>query len=153
MNTFSRIILVAVSIVFISSCSQGTTDKKNTTTNSDSGKTAAHFDSTVVVAQHTDSIPPLWTGDYEKKWPNGVIMMKGEYKYGKRWGQWLSFYDTGKLWSEGLYKDGIRDGHSIVYYENGNKHFEGNYTNGIMTGKWKLFKEDGTLEQEKDYGK
>ena len=152
MNTFSKILFGIVAVVLISSCSSNTAKKDQDVPGTDSTKTTAKFDTNIVIAQHTDSIPPLWTGDYELKWPNGVIKMKGEYKYGKRWGQWLSFFDTGKLWSEGLYKDGIRTGPSVVYFENGKKHYEGNYTNGIMTGKWKLYSEDGKLVQEKDYG-
>ena len=105
-----------------------------------------------ILAVHTDSTPPVWTGDYVKKYKNGVIMMKGEYKYGKRWGQWMSFYETGKLWSEGLYKDGKRDGYSTVYFENGNKHMTGNYKEGRMVGKWTVFSEDGKSHKTVDYG-
>lgn len=148
--TFFRTLLLAM-VFTIAACSSDPTDKK---IGSDQDvPTTTPLDTVPVIAQHTDSTPPVWTGDYEKKYDNGVIMMKGEYRYGKRWGQWMSFFKNGKLWSEGYYENGIRVGKSIVYQENGNKYMEGNYTNGRMTGKWKVYDENGKLVKESDYGK
>jgi antitoxin component YwqK of YwqJK toxin-antitoxin module len=137
-------------MIVVSACSPGTEKNDNKTVNKDSIQNTMR-DS--VIAEHTDSIPPVWTGDYVKKYPNGVVMMHGEYKYGKRWGQWQSFYQDGKLWSEGYYKDGKREGKGIVYYPNGQKHLEGVYTAGRMTGKWNIWSEDGKEHKEVDYGK
>lgn len=146
-----RIACVMCMAAALCSCSPDHGSKTETTDKS--RQLSAGIDTATVLAMHQDSAPPVWNGDYVKKYKDGTIMMKGEYRNGKRWGQWMSFFPNGKLWSEGYYEDGKRDGRAIVYYENGNKYYDGYYTGGRMTGKWKLYSEDGRLLKEQDYGK
>src|SRR4051812_15227410 len=47
-------------------------------------------------------VPPdsTYTGDYTDKYPNGIIKFRGQFRFGERHGQWMSFFPDGKLWSE-----------------------------------------------------
>src|SRR5689334_10461554 len=74
-------------------------------------------------------MPPdsTYTGDYIDKYPSGVVKFRGQFRFGKRHGAWLSFYPHGGPWSELHYDKGLREGANITYVENGNKLYEGFY--------------------------
>lgn len=95
--------------------------------------------------------PPVINGDYEVKYPSGIVKMKGFYINGKREGQWVSFFENGQKQSEGFFKNGLRDGKALVYYQNGQLYYEGYYKDGKEVGKWIFFDQQGKKLQEKDY--
>ncbi len=96
--------------------------------------------------------PPVQDGDYIKKYPSGIVQLRGYYINGKRNGQWTGFFPDGKIQTEGFYKDGLRDGKAIVYYQSGKIYYTGYYKDGKEVGKWIFYKEDGTVFEEKDHG-
>jgi antitoxin component YwqK of YwqJK toxin-antitoxin module len=100
-----------------------------------------------------DSIPPIMNGDYLVKYSNGVVKIRGEYKGGKRHGQWMLFFENGKMQSEGFYNMGVLDNRWITYRENGTIIYDGKYKNGNRIGIWKTFDETGKLTSETNYDK
>ncbi len=128
-----------LAIVF-SSCSSGTDENK---------KEVAKDGLTGVIEKN----PPVQSGDYIVKYPNGIVKMKGYYVGGKREGQWVSFFENGNVQSEGFFKKGLRDGKANVYFESGKLYYEGYYKDGKEVGKWIFYDESGNKINEKDYDK
>ena len=95
--------------------------------------------------------PPVMNGNFESKYPSGVVKMKGFYINGRREGEWVSFFENGKKQSEGFFKSGLRDGKALVYFENGQVYYEGYYKDGKEVGKWVFFDMQGKKINEKDY--
>jgi hypothetical protein len=84
-----------------------------------------------------------YTGDYVKKYPNGIIQFQGGYRFGLRHGQWMSFYENGEKWSETFYDKGKRQGASNVYYLSGKLHYAGWYKNDLRDSLWLFYDEAG----------
>ena len=84
-------------------------------------------------------------------YPDGQKRIEGEYRDGKREGQWKYWFSNGNTWSEARYKAGLRDGKSTVWYENGRKYFEGNYRMGERSGRWRFWDEEGSLLKQVNY--
>lgn len=146
MNKFLTILFCGL---LLAACNNNTAEKeKNNTPGKDSAGNPVYQSDVVEIKEEH---PPVWDGEYVKRYPNGVIQMKGEYKNGKRHGHWLSFYQNGQVWSEGYFAMGKRDGKTLVYYENGKKLYEGFYTHGHKTGKWIFYNADGKVNQEFNY--
>jgi len=84
--------------------------------------------------------------------PNRSIYIEGDYKNGKREGEWKSWYENGNLWSIGTFKAGVQVGKTMTYYENGNLRYTGNYDgNEKRVGAWKFYDEDGNLLDTIEY--
>jgi len=86
-------------------------------------------------------------------YPNGKTKTIGEYKDGKRTGEWLAWYENGVPWSQAHFENGLKNGESIVYYPNGQKRYIGYYNNDEKTGVWKFFDEQGKLIKTEDFTK
>src|SRR5205814_8428839 len=41
-----------------------------------------------------------YTGTYVDRYPNGIVKFSGYFRFGKRHGQWMSFFPNGEKWSE-----------------------------------------------------
>lgn len=89
-----------------------------------------------------------YTGDYADKYPGGITKFKGFFRFGKRHGQWMSFYPTGILWSEMHYDKGLRQGPNITYYEHGPKRYEGFYKNDNRDSVWCYYDSIGNLAEK-----
>ncbi len=86
---------------------------------------------------------------YEEKYKNGNLFsglyykptgeIGSEIKNGK--GEWLEWYETGKLKNQLTYKKGLLNGIIISWYENGSKSMEGYYKNGKSEGEKILYDE------------
>lgn len=83
-------------------------------------------------------MPPdsSYTGTYIDKYPSGITKFKGFYRFGKRHGQWFSFYPTGEMWSEMHYDKGVRHGINNTFYENGKPRYTGFYKNDKRDSIW-----------------
>jgi antitoxin component YwqK of YwqJK toxin-antitoxin module len=79
---------------------------------------------------------------------NGQIQQEGEFKDGRRNGEWISYFENGNKWSLNSYKVGILDGEYRTWYENGEPNVMGHYTNGQPSGTWKYYDENGNLLKE-----
>lgn len=144
-NKLRHFFIFCLAAIFFS-CSSDSEEK-----NKDENKIAPKDSTSEVLAGVIEKKPPVQFGDYEEKYPSGIIKMKGYYVNGKREGQWVSFYENGNVWSEGFFKQGLRDGKSMVYYENGQKYYTGYYKDGRKVGKWEFFDEKGNKIKEESY--
>jgi antitoxin component YwqK of YwqJK toxin-antitoxin module len=86
-------------------------------------------------------LPPdsTYTGEYVDKYPSGIILYRGFFRFGQRHGQWVSFYQNGMPWSEQSYNKGLREGANIVYYENSKIRYKGYYRNDKRDSVWTFY--------------
>lgn len=92
-------------------------------------------------------------GEEKTKYANGVIQTLGNYKAGKRDGQWYSWYDTGKPWSETYFENGLKNGGTKTWYENGKLRYTGQFKDDVETGLWTYYNQEGKQERVVDYSK
>ncbi|MBI2271620.1 MAG: toxin-antitoxin system YwqK family antitoxin [Bacteroidetes bacterium] len=90
-------------------------------------------------------------GEEKTKYSNGVLRTQGNYRNGKRDGQWYSWYSTGKPWSETYFENGIKNGPTKTWFESGKLRYEGQFTNDVKTGTWKYYDENGNLAKVIDH--
>ena len=73
--------------------------------------------------------------------PPDELRGKGNYKNGKKEGEWVEYYHNGQLFWKGTYRNGKKEGLWVFYYKDGTKdptgedaHFHqgsGIYKNGV----------------------
>jgi MORN repeat variant len=135
----------------ISSCSS---DPAKNSDNNTPGENTVSIDTSLHgLTGVIEKNPPVMNGDYETKYANGIVKLKGFYINGKREGQWVSFFENGVKQSEGFFKNGLRDGKAQVYFPSGKLYYEGYYKDGKEIGKWLFYDEQGKKVNEKDYDK
>jgi antitoxin component YwqK of YwqJK toxin-antitoxin module len=88
-----------------------------------------------------------YTGDFQERYDNGIIKFKGYYRFGKRHGQWLSFYPSGNQWSEMFYDKGKMQGSNTTYYNNGKIRYKGFYKESLRDSVWEFYDTAGVLIQ------
>lgn len=95
-------------------------------------------------------LPPdsNYTGEYVDKYDNGIIKFKGNYRFGKRHGQWMSFYPSGLAWSEMHYDKGSRQGPNLTYFENGKLRYAGYYKNDARDSVWLYYDSLGKVAEK-----
>jgi hypothetical protein len=95
-------------------------------------------------------VPPdsTYTGDYVDRYPNGVVKFQGQFRFGERHGQWMSFYNDGKPWSEMHYDKGLRHGPNNTYYENGKLRYTGRYVLDRQDSIWDYYDSLGNLAEK-----
>lgn len=84
-----------------------------------------------------------YTGEFFLKYDNGLMKVKGFFRFGKRHGQWFYYYPNGLVWSEGLFNNGKMDGPSKAYQENGKVKQEGTYKLDKAVGEWSFYDTSG----------
>ncbi len=94
-----------------------------------------------------------YTGDFEEKYPNGLLKIQGRMVNGKREGSWKYYYEDGMLWSRGYFRNDVYHGASSVYYPNGTLKMQGNYREGKSIGVWSFWAEDGRFIKKVDVEK
>lgn len=142
----NKIFYISILAAFaVTSCSPSAEKKEKKESQNDTSKKMSF---------HVDSIgEQTLNGEYVKKYINGIIQIKGDYRNGQRNGLWQSWYPSGTLWSETTFKAGVKEGTTITYYENGMVRYRGFYKNDERAGKWKMFDESGKFQKEIDYSK
>ena len=95
-------------------------------------------------------VPPdsTYTGDYVDKYSNGITKFKGNFRFGERHGQWMSFYPNGLAWSEMHYDKGLRQGPNIAYFEDGKMRYSGFYKNDKKDSTWCYYDSLGLMVQK-----
>ena len=73
--------------------------------------------------------------------------VQGNYKRGKKEGEWVSYDDNGQLSGKGSFKNGKRDG-EWVYYHDKQLWSKGSYKNGKKEGEWIAYHDNGTVKEE-----
>lgn len=86
-----------------------------------------------------------------KYYPNGNKEYEGEYKNGKKHGEWIYWYKNGFVWSEGEFYEDKSDGIRKVYHENGQLYYEGEYDEGKQISKWTFYDENGNRIKVETY--
>lgn len=103
------------------------------------------------VTDQSSSNENLENGPYELKDDAGNVLVKGQYKNGKRTGKW-QYFEKGQLSRELDYKDDKLDGKKTIYYSNGKKEFEETYVNGKRNGEYTGYSmTSGNITQVKHY--
>jgi hypothetical protein len=142
--------IVSVLLLF-ASC--GTDEKKELT---DEEKHSVDSISKVHQRRAVDSLkkinpllimPPdsTYTGEYIDKYPGGIIKYSGFFRFGKRHGQWVSFYPNGTPWSEQSYNKGLKEGVNIAYHENSKIYFKGFWKADKRDSIWAFYDSTGKL--------
>ena len=73
------------------------------------------------------------------------------YKKGERSGEWVHFFDNGKINYEGIYKNNELNGSYKSYYKSGQLKAEGEFNEGFYQGPWNFYNSDGSLKEQKVY--
>ena len=151
MNRILKISLIIASCsLLLTACKRNNADSQKTD-NPPAANNTTRVDS---IATHPDApTEPVHDGMNVVKWPSGKVKMQGNYKDGKRTGEWQSFFESGQLNSDEFYTDGKNDGKVDVYYENGQKRYEGENHDGKLSGIWHFWNENGKLVKTVDYTK
>lgn len=87
-----------------------------------------------------------FTGQFVEYFDNGKIKGNGEFKDGLVHGLRTVYNENGTKKLERYYTNGINDGASIEYYPSGQKKQEANFKNGKEDGTFKAFYEDGQVQ-------
>ena len=98
-------------------------------------------------------LPPdsSYTGEYIDKYATGIVKYRGFFRFGRRHGQWMSFYPNGARWSEMHYDKGLREGPNMAYFENGKMRYEGFYRNDKQDSIWNFFDSTGAIAARVQY--
>ncbi len=92
-----------------------------------------------------------YTGDYLDRYPSGIVKFKGFYRFGKRHGQWMAFYENGEMWSECFYDKGNKNGSSKVFYSTGNLQYQGWFKNDLRDSLWFFYDQTGKEIDKRAY--
>lgn len=81
------------------------------------------------------------------KWTEqiGDMRTQGEYRNDKQVGEWVSYYDNGRMAFKGTFNAGYPDGEHFFYYENGKLREIQKYAAGVKHGDWKKYLDTGEL--------
>ena len=87
------------------------------------------------------------------KWveQSGNVRSEGEYRNDRKSGEWVSYFDNGKMAFRGTFNGGFPDGKHIYYYSNGKMRELETYAGGIRHGAWKKYLDTGELFFEITY--
>lgn len=62
-------------------------------------------------------------------------------------GEWIQWYDSGRLQIKGMYINGIKEGEWIKWHNNGSIQIKGLYKNGKREGRWtEWYEHDGLIK-------
>ena len=73
-----------------------------------------------------------------------------EIKYWKdslKHGDWIWFYEDGKIRQKTHYIENKLNGEFLVFFSDGTQHIKGAYKNDLRDGLWEYFNEDGTVRE------
>ena len=63
-------------------------------------------------------------------------------------GEFVDYYESGKVWLKGSYKNNLQDGMFIEYYEDGAVRIEEKYLNGERSGQYISYFKNGQIESK-----
>lgn len=143
-----NIVLIILSVLIFTSCN--TTEVQNTEVNKHVNDSISKVQQKRVVDSLKSKNPLLimppdsnYTGEYVDKYNTGIIKFKGTYRFGKKHGQWMSFYPNGLAWSELHFDKGLRHGPNLTYFENGKLRYSGAYKNDARDSVWLYYDSTG----------
>jgi len=147
-------LIVLIFAVFLSACNPDKKERELTEIEKQIADSVSKVQQKRVVDSLKKSNPLLimppdsnFTGDYVDKYASGITKFKGYYRFGKRHGQWISFYESGLPWSEMHFDKGIRSGINITYFDTGKERYKGIYKNDKRDSIWMFFDSIGNLAE------
>lgn len=66
-------------------------------------------------------------------------------------GEWIWFYEDGKIRQKTTYKEDKLSGEFLVFFSDGKTHISGFYKNNVRDGLWEYFNEDGSSKIKIEY--
>jgi hypothetical protein len=143
-KSFFVIIICVVCVPIIVSCQSN--KKPETGKPADTDTNAKHVQ-TEIDKMVDEMAPPdsNYSGEFFLKYENGLMKVKGFFRFGKRHGQWFYYFPNGMLWSEGLFDNGKMTGPSKVYHPNGKLYYEGGCKFDKAVGVWNFYDSTATL--------
>ena len=150
MRTKNVCITLFTAFVLLASCRNGNDKKEEKANVADSTVNAAQS----YINKMVDEMAPPdsnYTGEFFLKYDNGLMKVKGFFRFGKRHGQWYYYYPNGYLWSDGFFDNGKMNGPTKTYHENGKMYYEGAYNMDKAIGTWNFYDSTGTLIHERAY--
>lgn len=85
-------------------------------------------------------------------WDDGSLKGTGNFKQGKKEGEWTLYYKTtGEKYAVGQYKDDKQTGRWQYFYKNGQKLTEGDFDEEQRTGQWIEYYDKGEKKAEMNY--
>jgi hypothetical protein len=148
-------IIISVSVFFIFSCNNKSENEKTNESKNPLVDSISKAQQKIIVDSLKKKNPLLilppdsnYTGEYIDKYNNGIIKFKGYFRFGKRHGQWLSFYPSGLAWSELHYDKGFRNGLNVTYFGNGKIRYSGFYKNDVRDSIWLYYDSIGNVSEK-----
>lgn len=93
----------------------------------------------------------LQEGLQEKFYPDGTLMMTGNYSEGEQSGIFTFYHDNGKVRSISTWENGKQHGKLQQFYKNGYQKLETTYVNGRKTGFEKVYWSNSKIRSEANY--
>ncbi len=79
---------------------------------------------------------------------DGTLLSEGDYREGRKTGEWTTYYPSGKVASCGTYTEDEPNGVWIYYHPNGNVASSGSFVAGRKDGYWVSFDDSGHKTSE-----
>lgn len=95
------------------------------------------------------SVREVEHGFVQKFFPNGKVMMEGNYNRGMKEGEWKSYHESGNLNIHCFYKNDWIDGLYKRFHENGVLASKGILIENDQEGEWQYFDENGNQTDTK----
>lgn len=96
--------------------------------------------------------PSQLNGFYRSYYPNGHMMIAGQYRKGVATGGWQYYYQNGGLRMKGPLEGENQEGHWEYFYENQHKRMEGRILEGKRDGLWIFYYENGSKKSQGEFG-
>jgi len=84
-------------------------------------------------------------------YPSGKQLRNTIYDNGIEEGEFVEWYEDGRIQKRGNYLHGLLHGKYIQNFPSGNKEVQGQYVDGMMDGIWIIFLQDGNIELTAKY--
>jgi len=85
---------------------------------------------------------------WQKKYPDGTLIYKGEFKNGEPVGKWTRYYESGQVKAKIHYIEDTDSAFVIFFDKRGIKISEGYYLNEQKEGKWTYFSGNKIISEE-----
>ncbi len=149
----ARIFIVLLVVFIVNACNQG--DKQSSEKSAQKHEIVREVletypDGKLKKERYTDKV----THEYKEiiYYNNGQKYLEGSFTPNhKRTGEWISYFEDGRIKSRTTFKDGKTDGKIEVYRKNGTLFYEGYYKQGLKEGIWHIYNDSGKLGAEVKY--
>lgn len=94
----------------------------------------------------------LRNGEHKRyNYKGSLVLEQGFYLDDLKTGEWVKYFENGKIDTKQSYVNDKENGQYLSYYESGQLKAQGHFLNCIQTNSWKYFFESGALKGSIDY--